>query len=144
MEDENASPTVLFWREVLSPLSLFVKQLTKFLFTLVQWTIGQAKIFREKSAKPHGRNWVKMWVHTNFESSRSNSYQGSEGQDIVAYQLWHLNLRSPGGVVKIITRALKTGVPTRFYTLFPPWSFALFSPKILARPSGQAIVHLSL
>ena len=31
--------------------------------------MGQAKIFEEKSAKPHVGNWVKTWLHTNFEST---------------------------------------------------------------------------
>ena len=36
--------------------------------------LGHAKIFGEKSAKPHGGNWVKTWLHTNFEHPRSISY----------------------------------------------------------------------
>ena len=46
------------------------------------WLLGLAKIFREKSAWPYGGNWVKTWLHTNFESSRSDF---TEGPDTVAY-----------------------------------------------------------
>ena len=38
------------------------------------YIVGLPKIFREKSAKPHGGNWAKTWLHINFESSTSVFY----------------------------------------------------------------------
>ena len=57
------------------------------------YTIGLAKIFGEKSAKPHGGNWVKTWLHTNFESSRSDFYHDNRAPKVqilwlISYDIW--------------------------------------------------------
>ena len=44
--------------------------------------VGLAKIFEEKSAKPHGGNWVKKWLHTNFESSSSDFYHDTRAPKV--------------------------------------------------------------
>ena len=43
----------------------------------VTWIIGLPKIFGGKNVKPHSGNWVKTWMHTNFESSISDFYHAT-------------------------------------------------------------------
>ena len=57
--------------------------------------------------------------------------QGSEGPDVITNKPQYLDLRSPGGVVKIAPRTLKIGVLSHFR----PISTALFYPEILACPT---------
>ena len=51
-------------------------------FGLAYCTVGLAKIFEEKSAKPHGGNWVKTCMHTNFESSGSDFYHATRAPKV--------------------------------------------------------------
>ena len=49
---------------------------------VMHWTEGLVKIFGRKSANPHGGNWVKTWLHTNFESSWSDFYHANRAPKV--------------------------------------------------------------
>ena len=53
-------------------------------------TVRLAKIFGGKSAKPHGGNWVKTWLHTNFELPRSISYHDTRAPKLAIFGLFRL------------------------------------------------------
>ena len=84
---------------------------------------GLAKIFGEKSAKPHGGNWLKHHCTPILRAlgvifTTPPAHQGSEGPDVMTNSmLQYLDLRNPGGVVKIAPRALKIGEQSRLYPI---------------------------
>ena len=69
------------------------------IFVSSNYIFGLPKIFGEKGAKPHGGNWVKTWLHTNFESSSSDFYHDTRAPKVQISQLIGHNTWTFGALV---------------------------------------------